>query len=54
MDIEKLKALIARREQIDAEIREAVGEKKERASKKCSICQSEEHTARTCPQRQQQ
>jgi hypothetical protein len=53
LDIDKLKALIAKREEIDAEIIEAVGGKKERAAKKCGTCGQEGHTSRTCTQQQQ-
>jgi hypothetical protein len=50
MDIDRLKQLIEQRERIDDEIREvAGGAKKEKQPRKCSICQSDLHSARTCP-----
>ena len=51
MDIDRIKALITKREEIDREIREAVsGGEKERKAIACSICGGA-HTARTCPQK---
>jgi hypothetical protein len=57
VDIQKLKDLIEQREKaetqvqkIDADIINMVnGAKKERKPLTCSVCGSEEHTARTCP-----
>ena len=45
----RLKDLIARREEIDAELGQLFGiEKKERKPQACSKCGSTEHTARNC------
>jgi hypothetical protein len=53
LDIELLKDLIEKREDIDAQIVAAVGKvverKKDRKPQTCSKCGSEEHSARTCP-----
>jgi hypothetical protein len=50
LDIPRIKALIEKREDIDRELAELVIGK-ERKPQRCSICQSETHTARTCPQK---
>ncbi|TYL86305.1 zinc finger CCHC domain-containing protein [Bradyrhizobium cytisi] len=50
IDIERAKDLIARREEIDAELTALfTGEKKKRSPVKCSNCDKEGHTARNCP-----
>jgi Zinc knuckle len=56
MDIEtqiaRVKGLIARREEIDAELAGILGiAPKARKSMRCSTCNEEGHTARTCPQK---
>lgn len=49
MDIELLKELIEKREEIDEQILAAAGCKpKERKTVKCSNCGVDGHTARTC------
>jgi hypothetical protein len=48
------KELIETKERVDAELAEILGGasvKKERKSQTCSKCRSEEHSARTCPQK---
>ncbi len=50
MDIDLLKELIEKREEIDEQIVAAVGGKpKDKKAVKCSTCGTEGHTARTCP-----
>jgi hypothetical protein len=45
----RLKDLIAKRDEIDAELGQMLGiEKKERKPQACSKCGSTEHTARNC------
>jgi hypothetical protein len=56
MDIEtqiaRVKDLITRREEIDAELSGILGvTPKARKSQRCSTCNEEGHTARTCPQK---
>jgi Zinc knuckle len=56
MDIEtqiaRVKGLIARREEIDAELAGILGiVPKARKTMRCSTCNEEGHTARTCPQK---
>ncbi len=51
-----MRELLDRRDALDVEIAEmavshAVTVKKDRKPLTCSICQSSEHTARTCPQK---
>jgi hypothetical protein len=51
--IARVKDLIARREEIDAELAAILGvTPKARKSQRCSICNEEGHSARTCPQQQ--
>lgn len=49
----RLKDLIEKREAIDAELATLIVGY-ERKKQKCSVCQQEGHTARTCPQKQVQ
>ncbi len=50
--IARVKDLIAKREEIDAELSGMLGiAPKVRKSQRCSICDGEGHTARTCPQK---
>ena len=50
--IARVKDLIARREEIDAELADMFGiVPKARKIKRCSTCNEEGHTARTCPQK---
>jgi hypothetical protein len=52
--ITRIKDLIAKREEIDAELSVILGiAPKVRKTQRCSICNEEGHTARTCPQPQQ-
>jgi hypothetical protein len=52
--IARVKELIAKREEIDAELSVVFGiEPKTRKAPRCSICDSEGHSARTCPQKQE-
>ena len=51
--IERVKTLIAKREEIDAELSSLLGvTPRVRKTQKCSVCNEEGHTARTCPQKQ--
>jgi len=53
--ITRVKDLIARREEIDAELSTILGVMpKTRKPQRCSICNAEGHSARTCPQQQTQ
>ena len=53
--IARVKDLIARREDIDAELSAALGvTTKARKPQHCSNCNEEGHSARTCPQQQGQ
>jgi hypothetical protein len=50
--IARVKELIAKREEIDAELSAMFGvAPKGRKSQRCSTCNEEGHTARTCPQK---
>jgi len=52
--IARIKDLIAKREDIDAELSAILGiSLKVRKPQRCSICNEEGHSARTCPQQQQ-
>jgi Zinc knuckle len=53
--IARVKDLIAKREAIDAELSAIFGvTPKSRKPQRCSICNEEGHSARTCPQQLQQ
>lgn len=52
MDTTRIRELLKQRDELDEEIREAVGGTKERKPQKCSHCQQEGHTARNCPTKQ--
>ena len=50
--IERVKNLIAKREEIDAELSGILGvSPRVRKAQRCSTCNEEGHTARTCPQK---
>jgi hypothetical protein len=50
--IARVKELISQREAIDAELSAMLGiEPKARKIQRCSICNGEGHSARTCPQK---
>jgi hypothetical protein len=50
--IARVKELIAKREEIDAELAGMFGiEPKAKKPQRCSICNGEGHSARTCPQK---
>lgn len=53
-DIAKAKELIEQREDIDRQLVEIFGGNsvKSRAAQKCSKCNKEGHTARTCPEKE--
>lgn len=54
MDTDALRKLLDQRDSIDEQIRSLItGAPKERKTIKCSICDTEGHTARTCSQKQQ-
>lgn len=51
--IARIKDLIAKREEIDAELSAVLGiSPKVRKPQRCSVCDQEGHSARTCPQQQ--
>jgi len=51
--IARIKDLIAKREEIDAELSGVLGiSPKVRKPQRCSVCDQEGHSARTCPQQQ--
>ena len=51
--IARLKDLIAKREEIDAELSMILGiTPRTRKVQRCSVCHEEGHSARTCPQQQ--
>lgn len=54
MDTNRIRQLLDKRDELDAQIRELVteGAVKERRQQKCSVCGDTAHSARTCPQRQ--
>jgi hypothetical protein len=53
--IARVKDLIAKREAIDAELATVFGmAPKTRKPLRCSVCNEEGHSARTCPQQQAQ
>lgn len=53
--ITRIKDLISKREAIDAELSVILGvTPRVRKTQRCSICNEEGHTARTCPQQQAQ
>ena len=50
--IARVKELIAKREEIDSELSGMLGiEPKARKPQRCSLCNGEGHSARTCPQK---
>jgi len=50
--IERVNNLIAKREEIDAELAGMLGvTPRVRKTQRCSTCNEEGHTARTCPQK---
>jgi hypothetical protein len=51
MDIERIKHLIAQREEIDRELVTLVTGASEKRAVVCSVCNTEGHTARKCPQK---
>jgi hypothetical protein len=52
IDIERVKELIGKREDIDAELAKLFGSKQtSRKPQQCSHCNLEGHTARNCPQK---
>lgn len=52
--IERLKDLIAKREEIDAELSVMLGiTPRTRKVQRCSVCHEEGHSARTCPRQGQ-
>ena len=51
--IARVKDLIGKREEIDAELSAVLGiSPKVRKPQRCSVCDQEGHSARTCPQHQ--
>ena len=49
--IARAKELISKREAIDAELQQLLAGAVTRRVSKCSVCQQEGHSARTCPSR---
>lgn len=52
MDYDRIKSLLAKHEEIENELKELFTGTKERRAQKCSICNQEGHSARTCTQKQ--
>ncbi len=49
--IARAKELISKREDIDAELQQLLAGAVTKRAQKCSVCQQEGHSARTCPTR---
>lgn len=50
IDTQRIRVLLDKRDEIDAELAQALAGAPKKAIK-CGTCQQEGHTARTCPQR---
>lgn len=50
LDTQKVRELLDRRDQIDAELQAMFATGKEKKPIKCGKCGAEGHSARTCPQ----
>lgn len=51
IDTTRVRDLLDKRDEIEAELKEIFTAGKERKVQKCSICQEEGHSARTCPKK---
>lgn len=51
IDTHRIRELLNKRDEIDAELAVIFTGTKDRKPQKCSICQQEGHSARTCPQK---
>ena len=51
INIERVKELIAKREEIDAELVAMFNGGKDRKPQRCSKCGSDQHNARSCPEK---
>jgi len=51
IDTSHIRDLLNRRDEIDAELASLLSGTKERKPQRCSLCQQEGHSARTCPQK---
>ena len=54
IDTGRVRELLDKRDAIDAELAAIFTNGKERKPTRCSSCNEEGHTARTCPKKQQQ
>ena len=52
MDTAKIRALLDKRDEIGQELASIFAGTKERKAQRCSRCQQEGHSARTCPQKE--
>lgn len=52
MDTQRIRELLDNRDRIDRELSAAFGTTPEKKPVKCSTCGGENHTARSCPQKQ--
>jgi hypothetical protein len=51
IDINRIKELITKREEIDQELASMFNGTKERKPQRCSKCGSDQHNARSCPEK---
>ena len=49
IDVNRIRDLLNKREEIDQELLALFTGTKERKPQRCSVCQQEGHSARTCP-----
>ncbi len=49
IDTSRVRELLNKRDEIDAELTSIFTSSRERKAQKCSVCQQEGHSARTCP-----
>lgn len=52
LDTNRIRELLDKRDEIDSELQSLFTTGRERKPIKCSLCQGENHTARTCPKKQ--
>lgn len=51
LDVNKMRELLDKRDEIDDQIAALVAGNKERKPQRCSVCLAEGHSARTCPKK---